>query len=64
MNSKIYAWRESLRKGADLCAREGHSGDAATLLDIIAFLEESSQGKASDREALGGMRQYVEDLGP
>lgn len=35
-----YAWGQSLAKGKELCTRYGHAGDAATLGDIAAYLQE------------------------
>lgn len=31
-------WTESLRRGIELCKKNGHAGDAETLTEVLQFL--------------------------
>ncbi len=40
--ARNYAWCQSLEKGARLCRRHTHEGDAQTLEDIVKYLNQTT----------------------
>lgn len=42
-------WKHSLSRGAELCRKEGHQGDAETIEDVIHYLEGPEGVKDKDR---------------